>query len=224
MKTDPRAGVPENFRLTEGQARKALADNARLLRESNSPFLTLSPRERERARGLREAPEWREALERLDAALYSALGTPGYETLRARRDVTAGQLAEAHAATGRFDLAAAVCPDPLRAAELDALWRAVMRDDDEACGDECREAFDADPTLLTRETVLREVYSVKHGREMPAVRCEVCKELNVRPLPAEIGRQRAARKQAAALVAGLSRPEAIAALTRAGLTAEEVFG
>jgi hypothetical protein len=219
------ANLPAHLRLTPEQLARAAADNARALAEANHPFALASPHERARARGVREAEEWGAALAQIEVALANALksGTDDevLAAMNARRNAL-DHLSEAYAAQGRFDLAAAHAPDDARRKELEKLWHAVMRPDDEVCGEECRKKFDDDPTLLTKERVVHEVWSVKHNRVMPVVACH-CGEWNARALPAEIGRQRAARSRARTLTEGLKPADAAETLRRARLTTREVF-
>jgi hypothetical protein len=174
-----RRAQPAHLQLTKEQITAALKENARLLAESNSPYVVQSPQERARVRGIREEQDWRVALAELDRALAQqrhskrrkGLHVQQLQILRAN---AAGHLAEALAAQGRFDEAAEHAPDTTRAAELRTLWHAVMRPDEDVCGADCQEKFSNDPTLLTKERAVQEVFSLKHNKVMPVIACGVC--------------------------------------------------
>lgn len=215
-----RASLPEYLRLSEDQVEAARADNARVLAESNHPFLRQSPQDAQRARAIREEPDWRRTLSLLDFEI--AAGDDSIDTAMRRR--TAAQtLAENLAAQGRFGEASVVAPLEEQQREYLQLAVAVARPDDEWCGGDCELRFADDPTRLTREDIIAEVFSIPHGRVMPVNRCPFCKMLNVRPASPENLQRRALRARARALTEGQKPDQAAATLRREKLTAADAF-
>jgi len=100
---------------------------------------------------------------------------------------------------------------------------AVNRPDEDECEEGCDAAFENDPTRLTREDIVAEVYSLRHNRVMPANLCPYCKSLNVRPAAPENLARRAMRARARSLTEGQKPDQAAATLRREGLTSAEVF-
>jgi len=103
------------------------------------------------------------------------------------------QLAESLAEQGRYKQAIEVCPDGERKNYYEQIVTAIERPDGEecACEDDIRSDLAAHTLRLPRHHVSEWIWSVKHNREMPLVRCGVCGHLNARPLPkhlAQIGR------------------------------------
>lgn len=214
------ASLPEFLRLTPEQIEAARATNARLLEESNSPYVKLAPQEQQRVRAIREEADWRRTLQSLDFAI--AAGDKSADTA-GRRHTVAQTMGENLAAQGRFYEAATVTPDEGQKLEYLALHEAVMCPDEDWCTEECDQAFANDPSRLTREDIIGEVFSIAHGKVMPVNRCPYCKRLNIRPASAKNLERRGVRARARALTEGQTPDRAAETLTRAKLTSGEVF-
>jgi hypothetical protein len=98
------------------------------------------------------------------------------------------RLAEVLAEQGRYGEALLVAPEGARAGEYRSLIEAIERPDTEECGcpDEVNEQQGPHPIRLPRHYVHDHVWSYKHQKEMPVIRCSLCGHLNVRPLPGHI--------------------------------------
>jgi hypothetical protein len=168
-----------------------------LVRRAQSPFANLSPSEHARARAARHVEELTAALTAVDlklAKVFTARGVEKFAELEEAQRCLWRQLAEAHATTGRFDLAAHYEYDRTESARHLHYWRAVWRDDEHFCS--------CPPTLagLPQFFAAADVWSVKHNREAILVKCSACKCLNVttkREVLAPILEQRAHRRAAA---------------------------
>ena len=101
------------------------------------------------------------------------------------------RISEACAMQGKFEEAARVSPDAGMRAHYAGIAAAVKRGDAEAC--DCP-ALDKDnlPTAFVSERV----YSEKHKRIMPLVKCSICGFQNVRTMPDELARMERERKKA----------------------------
>ena len=106
-------------------------------------------------------------------------GNVSVERLNPQRD----RVAEALAMQGKYHDAALEAASPEAKKRYAEIHAAVWRDDEESC--ECPETT-ADPrgakgqTIQLPTTYAEEiVYSEKHGREMPLVRCSLCGDANV---------------------------------------------
>lgn len=112
------------------------------------------------------------------------------------------RLAEALALQGRYNEAADVEHDKEKKAHYAGMWEAVWRDDEETCP--CEPFVDGEISL-THDHVSEEVISQKHGNKlMPAIRCNDCGHINVRPLTHELRQRQRAQEQAAGLLRGES--------------------
>lgn len=222
-----RASLPSFLQFSDEQIEAARLDNARVLAESNHPFLRQSPQDAQRTRAIREESDWRRTLSMLDFEIAAAAASLGVVTssnpLAQRRDQVAQTLAENLAAQGRFGEAADVAAHEDQQREYLELAAAVQRPDDEWCGPECEAFFANDPTRLTREDIVAEVFSIKHGRVLPAVKCHYCHSLNVKPAPAEHLRLRGMRARARALTEGMTPARAAETLQREKITAKDIF-
>lgn len=96
------------------------------------------------------------------------------------------RLAEALAAQGRFDEAAAVEPKPRKAAEFAAIWEAVQANGVSECTDPAYRTSGS--RKLSNRVHIRDVFSLKEQREMPLIRCSICKRLTVTDLSPEMAR------------------------------------
>jgi hypothetical protein len=117
------------------------------------------------------------------------------------------QLADAWATQGRFDEASKIAHSEERQARYAAIHGAVWRDDEDICG--CEETVDprgpnGTEVVLPNEYVDSDIYSEKHGRIMPLVRCSKCGDLNVRNVSPRLAELRRARAEIAAQVKPLA--------------------
>lgn len=100
------------------------------------------------------------------------------------------QLADALAMEGNFRSAAVLHPNDEQSARYEAIAEAVERDDDERCN--CPITTVPDPAASNRtitlvpDTIDEIVFSAKHRKLMPLVRCTQCGDMNVRPAPAQL--------------------------------------
>lgn len=210
--------LPEALRVTP--ERLAAFDEAQreLARRINSPFAHLSPSEHARARAAQQVPELEAALKGVEKKLgkvFTAGGAENFEELQEAQKVLWRQLAEAHATTGRFDLAAHYEYDRGEQARYLRIWRAVWRDDAHFCA--CPRTLAGLPQFFS----VSDVFSLRHGREMVLVKCAACKCLNVTTRADVLGpirEQRAHRR--AALATGAKTPAEEARLLRGRGTTE----
>lgn len=223
--SEERWELPEPLRVTPEMLAEIDRADREALARGQSPFLALSPQERERARAIQIAAEYEQALEHLDSLIKQGAkrkwptGRQKKELAAAReaRPAVAAQLAEAYAASGRFDLAAEAHPDRKQKADYLRVWRAVFRDDAHWC--DCPKPLSGGTHTFVRQ----DIFSVKHDRFMPLLRCSNCKCLNVAPMPKEIVEQRAHRATAAQLVRGMKPDDAKRELIRRGHVAKELL-
>lgn len=96
------------------------------------------------------------------------------------------RLSESLAAQGRYDEAAAVEPNARKAAELTAVWEAVQADGISDCTDPAYRTSGS--RKLSNRVHIRDVFSLKRQREMPLIRCSICKRLTVTDLSPEMAR------------------------------------
>lgn len=198
---------PDRLRLADNPTRLAEADERQreLARKVQSPHASLTPEERERERAARLVTEHKANAELLQS-LIATYGAQTRPQRRQRRELAAArealpavlrQLAEAYAACGKFFLAAEVEPDRKQRAWYLRVHRAIWREDGHWCS--------CPPTTAghTRAFVKQDIYSIRHERVMPLMKCAGCNCLNVAPLKPELAAQRAHRREAAALVAGM---------------------
>jgi len=113
--------------------------------------------------------------------------------------------AEALASVGKFGeaLSAVCCSE--KQAFYEAVIKAIDIDDAERC--ECNAEKVGDRYINPRY-VEAEVWSVKHGKQMPVIRCNKCGHRNVQPLPKSIADERAMRAKVRAYTTGKSHEEA----------------
>lgn len=98
------------------------------------------------------------------------------------------RIASALAEQGRYHEALVASPDGARAEEYQAIIDAIEKDDSEECGCEDEERHDLGPhaVRLPRHYIHDYIYSYRHGRETPVIRCSQCGHLNARPAPQSI--------------------------------------
>jgi hypothetical protein len=168
-----------------------------------------------RARFSREERMLSVGAAREDAARanLSVLAADGVDPSDGRVRAGKSRLAEALAMRGRFEEAAAVEPREDVSGRYREIHEAVWREDEDAC--DCPPAVRDErgprgtvievPTSFVEEIV----FSGKHGREMPLVRCASCGDLNVKSRTPELERLHETRAESARLARGLSVAEVI---------------
>lgn len=204
-----------------------LAESAKNQAEwNNSPHITVSPQMAHVQRARREAIEWLQAGRAVELELHRPNTTKAErKNLNVRFNHLMTLLAEALATCGNYAEALMVLPKhrvDLRR-EMEAVYKAIERPDDERCDEECEKAFTANPTVVTRERVHKYVFSVRHGAIIPVIACTSCGALNARPADGALAKQMEARARAVELTKGESPKEAKRILTEARLTSEHVL-
>jgi hypothetical protein len=225
------ASLPEVLRnRSDEQQAEDAANQLEWGKKVASPFVQGSPAEVAHARAVRLEADWRNSIASIKLALSAEMPVAGSMRsleLRAAHANAASQLAEALAAQGKFQEAASwEFTNPVLRDEYLTLHDAIWRPDAERCGDLCARAFALDKTRLTQEDVVREVFSPKHNAVVAVVRCNMCGELNARPLGDQdrgIIERRAARQKALALTKGMDPARASETLQMAGLDPEKLF-
>lgn len=200
-KTEP---LPPHLRLTKKRL-KRIAEQQLRLREAAIARGRLSPEARVMQLGMAHEMSARTDVEMLEGELsqlpagFTDAGKVAHLVIARKR------LAEALAQQGRYNEAAEVEPDKEQARVYLELWMAVWREDDETCP--CTPFIDGDVSL-THDHVAQDVISAKHDNKlMPAIRCNCCGFINVRPLTHELIVQQRARHAAAGIVEGRSGKE-----------------
>lgn len=192
---------------------------------NNSPHLIVSPAMAQVHKARREALEWLQAARSVELELHQNHTKQERKNLQSRYNHLMTLLAEALAVCGNYKEALLVLPKhrvDLRR-EFEKVLRAIERPDEERCSEECKKAFDADPTKLTAESVEKYVLDPRTQRMTPMVRCASCGTLNVRAADGELAKQIQARSRAVELTKGKKPDEAKRILTEARLTSEQVF-
>lgn len=101
-------------------------------------------------------------------------------------------LAQALALQGKYAEAAEIAVDETLKKELTQRAAAVEADDDDC---ECDNFRDQGQYSVPNQYVESFGYSIKHGTDMPFIRCTVCGNLNAKPLPAYLEKQMEAAMQ-----------------------------
>ncbi len=215
-----RWSLPETLDLNKSPEllAKTLEWQKELSIRANSPFARLSPQEHARAQALRMIPDLENSLKSVrgeiaKSTLVNGNDSPSLRDAYEAEHVLQARLAEAHAQTGRYDLAASIDPRPAHRDEWQSIMEAVVRDDDETC--KCAPG---------REVVELEIFSVKHNRVMPLIKCSGCGKRTVKVIPRELALQRAHRAKARELVGNAIPGDAGAILRKAGHTSETLLG
>ncbi len=165
--------IPERYRasldVTDEAAHALLLEcdkqQKELAERINAPFVANTPQERARSK----AAITLAALEQ--ARPFVELTPDHYE-----------MMAEAHAAMGRYDLA---CDISIAHKDLyKKYWDAVVMPDHEWCRH-------PDQHKYTKETI----FSIKHGKAMPLLACNICDTWNVADEPEHLTRARAVRAE-----------------------------
>lgn len=110
------------------------------------------------------------------------------------------QLADNLAKQGRFDEAAQIHPDSEIKDYYRRVWEAVWSDDDDLC--DCKQPkanHNGKMVLLQKYQHLRDIYSLREGREVPLLKCLICGDMNARSLTPDLQRIYNAKSDAEAL-------------------------
>lgn len=212
-----------HLRLTDAKIAESLQEQA--ARALVSPHVSVSPQMVAVYQARRDAVTWLEGLRQVEQELHARHTKAERKTLVQRLNHFAKMLAEALATCGSYEEALMVLPraEVRLKKEYEAIRRAIEKPDHLRCGKDCAAAFQQNPSLVTRERIHAFVYSKRHGKVMPAVKCGACGDLNVRALDGALARRHAARKQADKLIAGMEPDRARQTLIDAGLTAERIL-
>lgn len=196
--------LPKKFQLTPDLLAKSDEEQARLAAAAALPFGSMSPQDAERARSVVIAENLRNTLDELKRQIGIALttGKGNLEELREAVIAVRHQRAERLAICGRYDLATAEEPDPVYRDHYLAILEAVWREDDETCScEDVRGSGEHANITVSRQYVVEEIWSLKHGAVVPLVKCNVCGHLNAVPvIPKQLQQQRALRAKALQLV------------------------
>jgi hypothetical protein len=196
--TPKKSDTPE--KITEMAARRAvIAEQQETLRAEARQRGRIGPEARKVQLGLAHETSARADVAMLTSEIRAAKGAERKEK-SVRLDIAKSRLADALAERGRYDEAAAAASSKEQQAEYTAMWQAVWRDDEASCP--CEPFVEGDLSL-THDHVAIEVISQKHNSKlMPAIRCNACGFVNVRPLTHELRQIHKARAEAAGLLHG----------------------
>lgn len=214
---------PEMFALWQ----KVQADEKRL-RESAASGVTLSSQDMFRARAAQRAEEHRVTIANLDKQIAEIAfgGAEGdLDELQAAKIAVRHRRAQELALMGRYDLAAQETPDPAYRDHYMKILDAVFRDDGESCEcpKEVRGSGEHTKISVPSQHIAEEIYSIKHARLMPVLRCGTCGDLNVADAPRHLLEQRAHRVRAMQIAGTLLPTEAAAKLAAKGHTTEALI-
>lgn len=214
---------PEMYDLWEN----AKQEQERLAARFASPHARLSSQEIFRARSVQRAEEVRNDIERLNHQIAETLVTGGdgnIAELQAAKVALKHKRAEYLATHGRYDLAFEEEPDPQYREHYLAILDAVYREDDEwcKCGPHRGSGEHANITV-SQQHVAEEVYSLKHAKVMPLLRCGGCGTLNVAALPDHIRELRSHRSKALQIAGHLNPDEAAKKLVSIGHTSAKLL-
>lgn len=215
----------DHLTLTPEKLHESLREQA--ARAESSPHVLLSPAQAHIEQAKRLAIEWLEAGRAVEQELHQEHTKAERKELKQRFNHLMKLLAESLVTLGQYEEAIMVLPR--HEIDLKRAWQkeyaAIWRNDDIRCGEACEKAFLADPTTVTRERVVKHVFSKKHGRLMPMVACAApgCEMLNVRAPDGALAKQIEARAKAVNLMKGETPQRAKDKMTQAGLTAERVL-
>jgi hypothetical protein len=121
------------------------------------------------------------------------------------------QYAEALAELGHFDAAAKATRDKDKRKYYREISQAVNKPDGERCKCPRAKFGDVKKNNLFAEA---EVWSQKHGKLMPVVRCNTCGHRNVTNLPESIAKEREQRARVRSYVSGKTHADAIEILKK----------
>lgn len=171
--------IPKKYRLSLDISDEEATELLRLSNEQQQAWATdaATPFAMHNPRSLMRAKAWNtiEALE-------------GQKNLD---DIQAETLAENFALIGRYDLAAQATR--ANREEYETTWDAVFRDDAEDC-----------PHPVKHKYIKAYVFSIKHGTEVPLVKCNVCRFENVQEPASELRAASTKRASIRDAVSGMS--------------------
>lgn len=194
---DPRSALknlPAFLQVTDDQ----IAISERIQAQARQAMFGRVQANQEEARLMRGIYAERAARANLDVLANHESGDGKEDAIRFQ----IGRLADAYADQGRYAEAAKTHPDKQRQKEFSAIQKAIERPDSAACKCpaeiEVKDPVGGNTLRIPVENRVEDVFSIKHGRMMPLVRCEhrkkdgtICGFLNVKPLPASLVRREA---------------------------------
>lgn len=180
--------------LTPDKLEAAALEQRRLAEVVNSPYSNKSPQDIQRFNAGIIIKETEAML-----AITPKLSAPARE-----------QYAEALAEVGYFEHAAKVTKDKDKRQYFKEIWKAVLRPDHEKC--KCLKT-DFNGVRKNNLYAESEVWSHKHNKRMPVVKCNTCGHRNVTALPESIQKERDIRKRNLSYVTGKTHEDAKKILT-----------
>jgi len=126
-------------------------------------------------------------------------------------------LAESYASIGEYAKASQATANDANKERWEAIWNAVFLDDAEKCN--CPDA-QHDGGRTNNQGVEENVFSLKHLKVMPVIKCSICGHRNVAQLPSRISKERSHRQLSIAAVSGMKPEDAKATLTDMGHTSK----
>lgn len=177
--------------LTKERLEAAALEQRRLAEVVNSPYSGKSPQDIQR---FNAGIVVRETEAMLLAIPLKKLSQPTRE-----------QYAEALAEIGHFEHAAKVTKNKDRRKDYKSIWKAILKDDTERC-----KCLKTDFNGVRKNNLFAEleVWSLKHGRRMPLIRCNICGHRNVKNLPESIAKEREIRQRNRRFVSGKTHDDA----------------
>lgn len=162
MNDDKKWKIPARYRIDdltdERQAELLSKANEKQLEWQklvHAPFAQHTPKDRERANSLITIDSLENAKKHIGLT-----------------DEQREQLAEAYAVVGRYDLAKKTSKDQAKESLFQKLWDAVWLDDENWCEHDAKHKY-----------IKENVYSLKEGKELPLLACNVCGKWNVLDSP-----------------------------------------
>lgn len=121
-------------------------------------------------------------------------------------DTQVEQLAECYASIGRYDLAAETTQNNELRAVYEKYWQAVFLDDEKWC-----------EHVNSHKFIKDNVFSLKEGKEMPLLACNVCGAWNVADAPENLLEAQAKRAEVRKKVSGKPQAEVMQFLNASNL-------
>lgn len=197
--------------LTPAKLAESAEDQEKWAAKAESPFIQESPQLAAFVRARRQIPEWQQSVDVIKADLRKRSIKPDERAfLKERLIHFETVLAETLAMAGEYAEAAKVTPVKELREEYKRIVEAIKRPDDEQC--KCDQS---NPNILTKEGIVKWVWSKKHRQMMPLIACHHCGEWNVKPETPEISRLRGLRRQAEKMTEGQAPGRARETLERA---------
>jgi hypothetical protein len=200
----PERGVP-GFLKWDEEKEKKFQEEQRTLRAAQHSLKNLSTFHRRIIAGQAREVSLRSTL---DVLRYEQDEESVDHTERIRQ--LENQLAEALSEQGLFMEASTTAKEFDLQSKYSAIHNAIWRDDQEDCACEHMEAMGPGGARVRvlKHGVDALLTSIKHGREMPLVRCR-CGHLNVRALPRELAEHERMRARVTQLTRGLTKHMAV---------------